>query len=863
MGQYNFIGRPQGLGKIGKVSYEEAWKGFERSLTTCEIPCTSIKRYPVVARWRNDVEYVAAGIYCFQPYCVTGEMDAPANPLICPQFCVRFNDLDNIGITGRHYSGFIMIGIQVFNLPSKWIFFNEEVIDFNLRWLTETLMIDKDEITFTEDVWAGGGNLGPSIEYFISGLELGNMVFMQFKSFPDGHLEDLPVKVIDVGIGLERIPWLINGTPTSYVDVFGDAFVWLRDTLKVEVNSDIWAKFGPYSSQLNVDDVDDIDAMWETIATRLGMSPVEVRSAIEETRDLYIILDHSRTVMMVIEDGSLPSNVGGGANVRNILRRIFAIMHKNGWWEKIGLKGLLELFEKHKECLGRLYGKFPEYKSFEKIIGIEYQRWLSTDEEQKKKLEKLLKKNKGVLSIDDWIIAVTSWGIPADRIAQIAKQEVPNNLYTEISDREERVTKKPEVVLYDTTHLPETRNLYYQDHKMLNFHAQVLEVMKNKTTGKNDIIILTQSAFYPNSGGQIHDVGTMRISEKILSIYKIEKVGKCVLHFVSPEIVEDIRGAEASCEIEKERREQLTWHHTATHIIYASAREVLGPHVWQHGAKKTPQQAHLDITHYNSLTKTEEMLIENRANTIIRENRPIHKYFLDKTTAEKKFGFHLYQGGIVPGNVLRIVDIEGIDTEACCGTHLDSTGEIGFIKLIKSQRISDGIVRMTFVAGVRGLQELDLQTDIINQLCQLWKIEQVKILPTAQRFFSDYKKVSQKAKTQEAQILRLQVQTVLTDPQMKCVVVRSDHPDPTLYFSHLNMFAGDIKQSEKCIAMLGDTFLIGISANPQLINLPKITQLLLKYNEKARVVTKNKVVYQDKEKKVYIYIYILCRDQRK
>ncbi len=83
------------------------------------MPCTPIARYPVVARWRADVDYVAAGIFCFQPYCVTGELEPPANPLICPQFCLRFNDLGNIGLTGRHYSGFIMLGIQVFNKKDK------------------------------------------------------------------------------------------------------------------------------------------------------------------------------------------------------------------------------------------------------------------------------------------------------------------------------------------------------------------------------------------------------------------------------------------------------------------------------------------------------------------------------------------------------------------------------------------------------------------------------------------------------------------------------------------------------------------------------------------------------------------------
>lgn len=95
----------------GRDSRSILYLNIYRSLTSARIPCTAIERYPVVARWRNDVDYVAAGIYCFQPYCVTGELEPPANPLICPQFAVRFNDLDNIGLTGRHYSGFIMLGI--------------------------------------------------------------------------------------------------------------------------------------------------------------------------------------------------------------------------------------------------------------------------------------------------------------------------------------------------------------------------------------------------------------------------------------------------------------------------------------------------------------------------------------------------------------------------------------------------------------------------------------------------------------------------------------------------------------------------------------------------------------------------------
>lgn len=129
VGSYGFIGRQKNSSK--KYSLSEIWANFEEAFTTQRIPCKTIDRYPVVARWRNDVDFVQAGIYCFQPYCVTGEMAPPANPLICPQFCVRFNDLDNIGLTGRHYSGFTMIGIQVFNYENDYKFFTEECIEFN------------------------------------------------------------------------------------------------------------------------------------------------------------------------------------------------------------------------------------------------------------------------------------------------------------------------------------------------------------------------------------------------------------------------------------------------------------------------------------------------------------------------------------------------------------------------------------------------------------------------------------------------------------------------------------------------------------------------------------------------------------
>ena len=149
-------------------------------------------------------------------------------------------------------------------------------------------------------------------------------------------------------------------------------------------------------------------------------------------RELYIILDHTRTIMITIEDGSLPSNVGGGGNVRNILRRCFSIMQRNGWWDKLGFEGFLQIFEYHKKDLEDIFGKFKEYKSFAEIMQVEFDRWKYSDDESVKKLKDVLKKKKNKLTLDDWILCMQSHGIPVDKIAEISGQPIPGNLYNEI-----------------------------------------------------------------------------------------------------------------------------------------------------------------------------------------------------------------------------------------------------------------------------------------------------------------------------------------------------------------------------------------------------------------------------------------------
>jgi len=823
-GKYSFIGRGSGIGAKGKkITYAEAWQGFRKSLSNARVPCTPIDRYPVVARWRADVDYVAAGIFCFQPYCVTGELEPPANPLICPQFCLRFNDLDNIGFTGRHYSGFVMLGIQVFNKPGKEKFWTDDCLEFNYNWLTQELQIPPEEITFIEDVWAGGGNLGPSIEYFVGGLELGNMVFMQYKTFPDGHREELDVKVIDVGIGLERVPWLVNGSPTSYVDVFQTALPFFLSKIKLDINSEIWKKFGPYSCLLNVDEVDDVNNTWGHIAKALNLDVKDIKKAIEPVRDAYMICDHTRTIFMAISDGSLPSNVGGASNIRNLLRRVFSVMAERGWWSMLEMEGFIELFEYHKKDLRTLYGVFPAYKSFRAIIELEYDRWKDGIGEQKKILAKTLQKKKK-LDLDDWIQLVTSNGIPAQLISSESKQEIPGNLFYKIAELQERSVKALPTILYSTAGYPETDSLYFKNHHLYEFEGTIVGTPPNVLQdSKPTIVVLDRSSFYPTSGGQEHDTGTLTIKGKVYKVVDVLKVGACVFHVIEPPLdAGDYIGVKVSGKIDEERRSQLRTNHTGTHIVYAAARKTLGSHVWQHGAKKTVDSAHLDITHFQSLTRAEIAAIEREANLIVQRSRNIHKSWMPKDEAEKKYGFNLYQGGVVPGNELRVVNIDGVDTEACCGTHCDNTSEVGLIKIRQALRLSDGIVRLYYVTGRNALDELQRRDEILNSLKQFWCVDEKSLVDTARRFFKEAKTFAAGFDKVKPELIQLRLENLLLDPCKQLVVFKSDDSNPSLPIREVPQFAARLKSAKKGVVFLGESWLYGLLGDPSLFDLQKL-----------------------------------------
>lgn len=720
-GGYRFIGNSPAK---NKMDYVEAWQKFAGLFK--KLGYTPIPRYPVAARWRDDTDFVQASIYDFQPYVVSGEVSPPANPLVVPQFCLRFNDIDNVGITGAHYTGFVMIGQHAFVPKKEWD--QPKYFRDIHNWLKKGLGLPNDEIIFHEDAWAGGGNFGPCMEYFVRGLELGNQVYMMYEQTASGPKE-LKLKVLDMGMGHERNSWFTQGTSTSYETTFPTVCKKLHSMTGVKADEKLMQKFLPYAAYLNVDEVADIDKAWKEVAKKIGMDVNSLRSQILPLAAVYSVAEHSRALLVALSDGVLPSNTGGGYNLRVILRRALGFIERNGW--------NIELPDVCKEHAKYLKPLFPELsRNLDDVNAIL--------EVEKKKYETTMQKTKQIVSniidkkIDEkkLIELYDSNGITPEAVAKEAEKHgkkvaVPDKFYAKVAEKHEKVeqeaaTKKEEKL--DLSGVPPTKALYLEDYSKTKFKAHVLKVI-----GKN--IMLDRTLFYPTSGGQLHDEGTIQ-NEKVVDIFK---QGNVIVHVLASE--HDFpEGEEVEGKIDWPVRLQLAQHHTATHIVNAAARKVLGSHINQAGAKKTIEKAHLDVTHYQSISEEEMRKIEEEANRIVKKKINVNTFSMPRDEAEKKYGMDLYQGGAVPGKEIRIVDIEGVDVEACAGTHVKNTADVGKIALLKTTKISDSIVRITFTAGIAAEKEQKEEKNILKKTAEILGVKESQVPGRAEELFKKWKK---------------------------------------------------------------------------------------------------------------------------
>jgi len=720
-----------------EYTHTESWELFEAFME--KRGYTSIDRYPVVARWRDDVEFTGASIYCFQPYVVSGEASPPAEELIIPQPSLRFNDVDNVGITGRHYTNFTMIGQTCFKKGDEYD--QDRYFKDMFEFTTEALGIPEEKLILHEDSWGGGGNLGACMEFFVDGLELFNQVYMFYEQTPEGY-EELDLKVLDMGMGHERITWISNGTETSYESVMPETLEKMKEETGLEINQAVWEKFLPHSSELNIDEVDDIDEKWEEIADNIDEDVDDLKREIKPAAGLYSVAEHTRALIFAMADGKIPSNTGGGHNLRMIYRRAQDFIEKYNWE--------LEMTEVARWNAEELEEMFPELLAsmdeIEEILEVEKEKYEKAREKAREQLEKV----EGQPSVDEMIELYESHGVSPEMMEEHGLK-VPEDFYTLMSEKDETVTAVEEK--FDVEGLGETEKIYYdsrepyhQDGKVQNFDFKA----SVKSIIEDEWIVLNKTMFYPQGGGQRHDVGKINGFQ----VEDVRKQSGVVLHHVPEHELEE--GKRVKGVVNGEKRKQLTQHHSTTHMVNAGARQELGEHIYQAGANKTLEKARLDITHYERLSRKDLDEIEARVRNMINRDIDINVIEMAKSEAEQRYGFRIYQGGAPPGNTIRLIEIEDIDIEACGGTHLTNTSHAEKFFIKGSKRIQDGVIRLEYVAGeaaeeyingiedrVKRLEKL-LETEsksrprsVQRELCSIFSVEPEHLEDTVDRFLEE------------------------------------------------------------------------------------------------------------------------------
>ncbi|MCE7734266.1 MAG: alanine--tRNA ligase [Candidatus Heimdallarchaeota archaeon] len=731
-GGYTFIGR-KGVNWNFHQTISQLTNFFEKH------GHEPVKPYPVVARWRDDLDFTIASITDFQPWVTGGQIPPPANPLTVPQPCLRFggefSDVDNVGRTGRHLTSFVMFGQHAFvSEDLKGGYWMDRCIDLNFSFLTTKQKIKPEDITYVENIWMGGGNFGPNLESMAFGTEIVNSVFMQYQNTPTGYKE-MDIKVIDVGWGTERNSWFSQGTSTIYEATFGPVLDYLLKETGIKVNQDLLTEYSKIAGLIDINEVSDVKKARSGIAEQLGYSLDELNLELQEIEAIYAIGDHCRTVNFALSDGAIPSNVGGGYNIRTMIRRLFTLNEIYNF-----NLSLHDVMERTALYVSQSFPRVKEAISLtETILDVERVRYDKTVNTGRKYVKQLLKSKKKIS--DSLLVELyTSRGIPPETIVSLAKDQgvnvsIPMDFYLQAdqSKQESKEVLPVEEIDLDKIKSLETEQLYYDKNIKRVCEAYVLEVLD---TGH---LVFDKTIFYPTGGGQAEDHGYIHAKGSTLEIIDVKKFGKAIVHKVKKLPKNIIKGTKVKLELDIERRLALMRHHTAVHIVGGAAREVLGTHVWQAGADKTPDRGRLDITHWEGLSRETLDEIEYLANSVVMDNLRIKKHLMERTDAENEFGFTIYQGGVVPGKLLRIVEIPGIDVEACGGTHANMTGDIGYIRITGAERIQDGIVRITLTAGKQAVEKSQHDYSLLNEAADEFSVNPEVLPTTAKRFFNEWK----------------------------------------------------------------------------------------------------------------------------
>ncbi len=668
-----------------------------------------------------------------------GEVSLEFTRAATSQKCVRTNDIENVGKTARHHTFFEMLGNFSFG-----DYFKKEAISWSLEFLTKDIGLDKDKLYVTiyknddesfeiwnkdmnlssdrifrmgEDTnfWTMGdtGPCGPCSEIiydlgpeFGCGkpgctvgcdcdryLELWNLVFTQFDRLGDGKLIPLPKKNIDTGMGLERLTRVVQ-----------------------KVNNNF--------------ETDLIFPLIDILCKNFG---IKYKSSQQKDLSLKNIADHIRAITFLINDGVIPSNEERGYVLRKLIRR--SVVHgKLLGYSKSFLHILADTVI---EMMKSNYTELAERQTYiKKTILLEEENFISTLERAHDAFEKIVEQNKKsgnkIISGEDAFVLSDTYGLPISITETLAagynlKIDIENYeklLETQQNRSREDWHKKASAQsdFLIEANFPETNFVGYTS---LNTKTKILYLAENnlqtKEIAKENIpitVILSQTPFYAESGGQIGDTGTIiNGKENKILIENAIKYGSYFLHTGRLVQGKFQVGDSVDAVINDERRKNIARNHTATHLLQAMLRKVLGNHVNQAGSLVTSDYLRFDFTHFSILNKRELERIEELVNEYIFQNLSVETFEKSLDEAKKEGAMALF--GEKYGDRVRMVKAGEISKELCGGTHVKNTGEIGIFKILKEESIGSGIRRIEAITAQKVLSYFKHQESMINEVCEI------------------------------------------------------------------------------------------------------------------------------------------------
>jgi alanyl-tRNA synthetase len=663
---------------------------------------------------------------------------------VTSQRCVRaggkHNDLENVGYTARHHTFFEMLGnfsfgdyfkeeaiklawellTKVLGLPPEklWVTVFEDDVEAADIWL-KTMKIDPKRFSrmgVKDNFWSMGdtGPCGPCSEIFfdhgadIAGgppgsadeegdryVEIWNLVFMQFDRAASGEMTPLPKPSVDTGMGLERIAAVMQGVHSNYqIDLFANLI--------------------------------------EAICKILGVKN-------DGSSSLNVIADHIRACSFLIVDGVLPGNEGRGYVLRRIIRR--AIRHgKNlGVTDTFFHKLVRPLCKE----MGEAYPELPKARAHvEKILKTEEERFAETLDQGIEILDEAISALKGKVIPGEVVFRLyDTFGFPVDLTADIARERGlsidEKGFEHQMAGQRDRARAASKFGVTESASIQTDVSSGFTGYDRLEEESGVVALFKDgkevnsASAGEEVAAILESTPFYAESGGQVGDTGVLEAANTIFTVADTRKSGNAILHFGKVQSGVLAKGDAVQARVDAKRRHATVLNHSATHLLHAALRKVLGEHVAQKGSLVAPDRLRFDFSHYEAVTAEQLQAIEDLVNDEIRKNTDAETRLMQYDDAVASGAIALF--GEKYDDEVRVLRLGDFSVELCGGTHVSRSGDIGLFKIVSEGGVASGVRRIEAVTGKGALRWIDANQRSLDSIASLLRSQRDQVLPKVEQ----------------------------------------------------------------------------------------------------------------------------------